>query len=79
MHQTRLQIAIAAIDKDDLLLAGVENRIRRNRQFAWRCEREFDIQKHLGFQLQAGVWHFKADLDRARLRIDLRLNVIDSG
>ena len=72
-HLARLEIAVAAIQKDCLGYSGIQDRLGGDSQPAAAAQLHLDIDKHLGLEPETGVGKIQADFQRSRCRIDLRL------
>ena len=74
-YVTRRENAIALSDEDNLFLARVEERVRRNRQAAALDAFQLDVREHPGFEAAARIGELHPDLGCAAVFIDVRVNV----
>src|SRR5581483_2271294 len=67
LHRPRLEVAVALCDEHDLLRAGIEDRVRRDRHgYRARC-RDLDRREETGLEASAWVPELEAHLVRPGL------------
>src|SRR5207248_10689945 len=78
LHPARLEVAVSFPDENHLLLAGVEDRIRRHNDGHSAGRRHLHVGEHAGLEAATSIGKFVADFVRSSFFVDVGIDVCDA-